>query len=87
MEYGNREEVEEKDLLVLESLKNLDEFDLLEKIHNYQIYLPGCAPLVVGMIVAKNLGVREVEVVDHLTSGDRLGYDEEVVGYAGVIFW
>ena len=87
VEYGSREEVEEKDLLVLESLKNLDEFDLLEKIHNYQIYLPGCAPLVVGMIVAKNLGVREVEVVDHLTSGDRLGYDEEVVGYAGVIFW
>jgi AmmeMemoRadiSam system protein B/AmmeMemoRadiSam system protein A len=83
--YEKHETVIKKDNLAIEAILELNEDELLERIHNNNISMCGFGPAVSLIAAAKELGAREAELVKHQTSGDTSGDYASVVGYAGII--
>ena len=83
--YEKHESVIRKDNLAIESMLDLNEDELLERIQKNNISMCGFGPVVSLIAAAKELGAGETELVKHQTSGDVSGDYDKVVGYAGLI--
>jgi len=74
-----------KDRMVIESIINLDEEELLRRVGEENITMCGVAPVAILIATLKKLGARKSEVALYQTSGDSSGDRSSVVGYAGMI--
>jgi len=74
-----------KDRSVIEALINLDEEELIKKIHEENITMCGEAPVAILIACLKKIGVRKSQVALYQTSGDSGGDKTSVVGYVGMI--
>ncbi len=83
--YEPQEVARKKDMKAIESILDLNEDELLERIRKLNITMCGYGPTVCLIYAAKELGAKEAELVRYQTSGDVTGDYNSVVGYAGVI--
>ncbi|MCK4912587.1 MAG: AmmeMemoRadiSam system protein B, partial [Candidatus Omnitrophica bacterium] len=83
--YEPEQTARKKDLQAIEAIINLDEEELIKRIHKENITLCGEAPLAIFISCLKLLGARKSQVVLYQTSGDATGNRSSVVGYAGII--
>lgn len=83
--YESQESAERKDKQAIEAILELNEARLLKRVRDLAISMCGYAPVVTMLSAAKELGAREAELVQYMTSGDTSGDYSAVVGYAGVV--
>ncbi len=83
--YEPHEIAKEKDHLVIEAIKELDEEKLFLRVNADKISMCGYAPACVGIYAAKKLGAEQARLIDYKTSGETSGDFSSVVGYAGLI--
>jgi len=83
--YEPQKIAEQKDRLGIEAMLQLDEVELLKKVHERGISMCAYAPAASMIVAAKETGAREAELVRYQTSGDASGDYSAVVGYAGII--
>ena len=83
--YESQESVQRKDTQAIEAILDLNEDELLKRVQELDISMCGYAPAVSLISAAKELGVKEAELVRYQTSGDVIGDYSSVVGYAGII--
>jgi len=83
--YEPDQVVRRKDRQAIEAIINLDEEELIKRIHKQQITVCGEAPLAIFISCLKQLGAKKSQVVLYQTSGDVTGDKKSVVGYAGII--
>ena len=76
-----------KDMMAIEKVLNLDTRGFYDVIARYDISVCGYGPVATAIEVAKRLGVKEVKLLKHATSGDTSGYYLETVGYAAIAFY
>lgn len=75
----------EKDGLVIDRVKALDPEGLLSVVRRRATTVCGSATTAAMLWAAKALGARSAELVEYSHSGQAIGDDAEVVGYAGVV--
>ena len=73
-----------KDRLVIEAIINLDEQELIKKIHKSNITMCGEAPVAILISCLKKLKAKKAQVALYKTSGDYSGDYDSVVGYVGM---
>ncbi len=83
--YEPQESARRKDTQAIEAMLDLNEDELLRRVHELDITMCGYAPAVSLISAAKELGAGEAELVKYQTSGDASGDYSSVVGYAGII--
>ena len=83
--YESQATAQRKDKLAIESILNLDEKQLLERIDEENITMCGGVTASCLIVAAKILGAQNAELVKYQTSGDTTGDYASVVGYAGII--
>ena len=69
------------DAVFIESLSKFDEEDLYETLSSDRAQACGEGAVLMGMIAAKKLGARKVEILKYANSGDTAGGRDQVVGY------
>ncbi len=74
----------EKDQMVINCIKNLDERGLFLTVGKYHITMCGPAGVVAAIVFAKQKGAKEGILYQYYTSGDIIGDMLEVVGYASM---
>ena len=74
-----------KDRAVIESIVNLDEKGLIDKVRQMDISMCGQAPVAIFIACLKELGARKSYVALYQTSGDTGGDYSSVVGYVGMV--
>lgn len=85
--YENQETTTEKDNLAISKVVEFDPEGLLNVCGDNNITMCGAVPTAIMLIAAKELGAKEVHLVEHTTSGDISGDYDAVVGYAGFIVY
>ena len=83
--YESQESARMKDNQAIEAMLDLNEEELMKRVHEFNITMCGYAPAVSLICAAKELGAGRAELVKYMTSGDTTGDYSSVVGYAGVI--
>ncbi len=83
--YEPQRAAERKDTQAIEAILDLNEDELIQRVHRLNISMCGYAPTVSLISAAKELGATKAELVKYMTSGDTTGDYSSVVGYAGVI--
>lgn len=76
-----------KDEQAIQTILELDEDKLRQKVQGLDISMCGYAPVSVMLVSAKLLGAKKGELVRYQTSGDITDDRSSVVGYAGVIIY
>jgi AmmeMemoRadiSam system protein B len=74
-----------KDKYILEAIDAMNEVLLQESVHNEQISTCGYGPVSATIIASKLGGAKSSEILSYYTSGDIIGDDRQVVGYASAI--
>ena len=74
-----------KDKYILEAIDAMNEVRLQESVRNEQISTCGYGPVSATIIASKLGGAKSSEILSYYTSGDILGDDRQVVGYASAI--
>jgi AmmeMemoRadiSam system protein B len=74
--------VNKKDSYVLEAIRALDERLLQESVQRYHITTCGYGPVSATMVYSKLRNATKAEVLSYYTSGDIVGDNSAVVGYA-----
>ena len=74
-----------KDSMLIESIINLDEGDMLKKIKKEDISACGEAPVAILISCLKKMGAKKSQVIRYQTSADTSGDATSVVGYAGIV--
>lgn len=69
------------DDVFIQSLLSFDEDDLYRTLSADKAQACGEGPVLTGMVAAKKLGARKVEVLKYANSGDTAGSKDQVVGY------
>lgn len=72
----------QKDKIVLECIKDMDEKRLQNEVKKNRITMCGYGPVSAALVAAKILGANKTEILSHQTSGDITGDLDAVVGYA-----
>lgn len=83
--YEPHETAKKKDRLAIDAILKLDEKALLNEIKREDISMCGYGPCIVMLSALKELGAKNAELVDYMTSGDTSGDYSAVVGYAGIL--
>lgn len=83
--YESQQSAERKDKQALEAILQLNEEELLKRVRDLRISMCGYAPVVTMLSAVKQLGAKQAELVQYMTSGDTSGDYSAVVGYAGVV--
>lgn len=83
--YESDENVRKKDDLIIKSVLNLDEKQMLKQITEYNISMCGYGPAAIMLIASKILGAKNAKLIKYMTSGDSSGDYSAVVGYAGMV--
>ena len=74
-----------KDKYVLDAIDAMDEVRLQESVRREQISTCGYGPVSATLIASKLGGAKSSEILSYYTSGDIIGDDRQVVGYASAI--
>jgi len=69
------------DEVFIESLSKFDEEDLYGVLSSENAQACGEGAVLTGMIAAKKLGAKKVDILKYATSGDTAGGKDQVVGY------
>jgi MEMO1 family protein len=83
--FEPQESAKRKDDQAIEAILDLNEDELLRRVHNLNITMCGYAPTVTMIAAAKDLGAKKAQLVRYQTSGDVSGDYRSVVGYAGIL--
>ncbi|MCL5409105.1 MAG: AmmeMemoRadiSam system protein B [Candidatus Omnitrophica bacterium] len=83
--YETQQTAEENDKYAMEAIISLNEDLFIERIAEKDISICGYGSIITAIIASKNLGAKNVEIIDYKTSGDITGDYQQVVGYAGII--
>ena len=83
--YESSKTAERKDNLAIESILSLDEVELFNRIHKYNISMCGYGPVCIMLTACKKLGAKYAELVKYTNSGEATGDFSQVVGYAGMV--
>lgn len=83
--YESSETAKTKDNLAIESILKLNEAELFNRVHKYNISMCGCGPVCIMLTACKKLGAKHAELVKYTNSGEVTGDFAQVVGYAGII--
>ncbi len=75
----------QKDKLAIRDILRLDGEALIQTVHVNDISMCGVGPTATMLFACKALGAKDAELVMYQTSGDVIGDDRDVVGYAGVL--
>ena len=84
--YLPRETAEEKDRKAIEKIRKLDTKGFFRVLEEIDASVCGFGPIAVVMHVAKELGLKKVEVINHTDSGDATGDNSSVVAYYAIGF-
>ncbi len=76
-----------KDMKAIEKVLSLDVKSFYDVIHRYDISVCGYGAVAAAIVAGKELGVKEVNLLKHATSGDTSGYYAETVGYAAIAMY
>ena len=74
-----------KDNMAIEKILDIDPQGLYATVINENISMCGIIPVATMLYAARKLGAKESRLVKYMTSGDRSGDYDQVVGYAGMI--
>jgi hypothetical protein len=85
--YESDEVTRVKDRKAIDRILAVDPGGLYDTIRNEEISMCGYAATVAALVALNDLGVKEAKLVRYATSGDVSGDRDEVVGYAGMVFW
>ena len=83
--YEPDQAARKKDRRAIEAIIDLDEEELVKRVHKEDITLCGEAPLAILISCLKMLGAKKSQVALYQTSGDITGDKSAVVGYVGII--
>ncbi len=78
----SREESNRKDRYVLDAIVAIDEAMLQESVKRERISTCGYGPISATLVASKLGGAKSAEILSYYTSGDIIGDDRSVVGYA-----
>lgn len=85
--YEPEDEAKDKDNIAIQSILELNEDKLMEKIRSLGITMCGYAPVTVMLSAAKLLGAKTAKLIKYQTSAEATGDKESVVGYAGIVVY
>jgi AmmeMemoRadiSam system protein B len=74
-----------KDRFVLDAIDAMDEVKLQESVRREKISTCGYGPVSATLVASKLGGAKSSEILSYYTSGDIIGDDRQVVGYASAI--
>ena len=74
-----------KDKFVLDAIDAMDEIQLQKVVKREQITTCGYGPISATLVASKLGGAKFSEILSYYTSGDIIGDDHQVVGYASAI--
>ena len=80
--YVAANEAERLDSIAMLRFKSVDPVGFYHVVSSQEISLCGLIPVTVGLVLAKELGVRSGKIVSYANSGDVTGDYQRVVGYA-----
>jgi hypothetical protein len=83
--YESGDIARQKDMLALQRVLELDPAGLYRTVAAQKITMCGVIPVTVMLAAARHLGARKATLVQYGNSGDVIGDQSQVVGYAGVI--
>lgn len=83
--YESHDEASAKDKKAIDQIIKMDPEGLYETVQENAISMCGVIPATVMLMVSKEMGARNAELVKYMTSGETSGNYDKVVGYAGVI--
>jgi AmmeMemoRadiSam system protein B len=84
--YEPAEEAKKKDEKVLSAIMALDVGGLYSTIASTGSTACGCGPMAIAIRVAQRLGTKRATLLKYANSGDIMGDERSVVGYASVAF-
>lgn len=85
--YESQAQAQKKDKAALDSILELNEDLLMERVRRQNISMCGAAPAVIMLTASKLLGAGSAKLIKYQTSADVTGDTDRVVGYAGVIIY
>lgn len=84
--YEDQESTKQKDAEGIKHILNMDSSLFYKTINESSISICGPGPIVVVMEISKKLGIEKGNLLKYATSGDVSGMNDQVVGYAAIIF-
>lgn len=84
--YESQSNAKRKDISAIEKIINMDSDAFYENIKTNSASICGYGPIAVVMEICKKNGIEKGELLKYATSGDVYGMNEQVVGYASIIF-
>jgi AmmeMemoRadiSam system protein B len=85
--FADDAETRRLDQLALDAIQTLDPVQVYETVKEKRISMCGAAPCTVVMEALRRLNaLQRCELVGHITSAERTGNTQHVVGYAGLLF-
>ncbi len=84
--YEDQESTKQKDAEAINQILNMDSNLFYETIQENGISICGPGPIAVVIEVCKKLGIEKGQLLKYATSGDVSGMNDQVVGYAAIIF-
>ncbi|WP_069806429.1 AmmeMemoRadiSam system protein B [Vulcanisaeta thermophila] len=85
--YEPHEVTVEKDMRAIDPVLRLDLDSFFDALERYDVSACGYGAVATAIVAAKRLGVKNVILLRHATSGDTSGYTLETVGYASIAFY
>jgi len=84
--YENQESAKRKDSAAIDKISNMDSKLFYDTISRKNVSICGSGPIAIVIEVCKKLGINRGKLLKYATSGDVSGMNEQVVGYASIIF-
>jgi len=83
--YQPKTTAQTKDAHAIDAILALDPEELYRRVQEYDISMCGYAPAMVMLQAANVIGAAGAELVKYATSGDAIGDNASVVGYASIL--
>lgn len=83
--YISSEEAKKKDNFAIEKIEALSPKELLNTVINERISMCGVLPVVMSLVLAKELGAEETKIIEYTNSGNISGDYDQVVGYLSMM--
>jgi AmmeMemoRadiSam system protein B len=84
--YQPQDIASQNDNYVLESIRLLDEQQMMQRVFDLNVTMCGYGPVATNILFSKMRGSLKGEILKYATSGDITGDHSSVVGYASAIF-
>lgn len=84
--YIPADEARDKDNKATERIRKLDPKGFFETLREINASVCGYVPITVLLFTARSLGLKNIEVIDYTTSGDKTGDNSSVVAYSAIGF-